>query len=216
MEANLITVVRILLVFVVIGIYQINFYLNLLAVCLTILVLSMDALDGILARKLGISSDLGALFDIVGDRIVENVFWVYFSAISMVSFWAASIVIARSFLVDWLRTMAFAQEGKTPFGEKTMLKESWARALASSRFSRALYGISKAVVFVYLGALLVLESGRVDLGWSISPRLMGWLYTGGSILVWTTVVMCLVRGIPVVWDSRDILTQRLFPGLVRD
>ena len=119
MQANLVTLVRSLMVFLVIGLYGVNTVACGIALVLTIVVLYMDALDGIVTRRIGISSDVGALFDITGDRIVENVFWVYFAAIGAVSFWAATIVIARSFFVDWLRAMAFADRGETPFGDKT-------------------------------------------------------------------------------------------------
>lgn len=216
MEANLLTLLRILLVFAVIGLYQVNFYADVVALCLTVITIYMDALDGLLARRLGIASKLGALFDITGDRIVENVLWVYFAVIGMVSLWAAVIVIARSFLVDWLRVVAFSQEGKTPFGEKTMLKTSWTKALVSSRFSRGLYGITKAVVFVYLGALLTLESGRAELGWRLTQSAVEWLQFTGQLLVWLTVLMCIVRGMPVLWDSREVLTRKMFPKILEN
>ncbi len=216
MQANLLTLLRILVVFVVIGLYQVNFYTQVMALCLTAITLYLDALDGLLARKLGIATKWGALFDITGDRIVENVLWVYFAATGMLSFWAAALVIARSFLVDWLRTIAFSRGDKTPFGEKSMMKSRWARALVNSRFSRGLYGTSKAIVFVYLGALMALESGRTKWGWSMATSTVGWLDDIGQIIGWVTVAMCMVRGIPVVWDSRDLLNDEMFPGLLRE
>lgn len=215
MQANLVTLIRSLMVFVVIGLYGVSTIASGIALVLTIVVLYMDALDGIIARKLGISSDLGALFDITGDRIVENVFWVYFASIGAVSFWAATIVIARSFFVDWLRTMAFADEGKTPFGDNTMMHTGWTKALVSSRFSRALYGITKALVFVYLGGLLMIQAGVHDYGWAIGQGTMLFLTFVGQVIVWTTVVMCVVRGIPVIWDSHDVLSRKMFPGLLK-
>ena len=215
MQANLVTLIRIFLVFLVIGLYKVNTIACGVAVLLTIATLYMDALDGIIARRLGIESDLGAMFDIAGDRIVENVFWVYFASIGMASFWAAAIVVARSFLIDWLRTLAFVDAGKTPFGSKTMMRSRWAKALVSSRFSRALYGFTKAVVFVYLGAVLLIQSGQAEYGWSIGVSTELLLLIGQAI-VWLTVVMCIVRGIPVIWDSQDVLFRKMFPGLLRD
>ena len=197
-----------------IGLYKINTIACGVAVMLTIATLYMDALDGIIARRLGIESDLGAMFDIAGDRIVENVFWVYFSAIGMVSFWAAAIVIARSFLIDWLRTLAYVDAGKTPFGKKTMMQSRWAKAVVSSRFSRALYGFTKAIVFVYLGVLLMIQAGQAEYGWPVGIS-MPFLLLVGQAIAWLTVVMCLVRGVPVVWDSQDILFRKMFPGLLR-
>ena len=215
MQANLCTLIRSLMVFLVIGLYGYNTISSGVAVLLTVIVLYMDALDGIIARRLGLTSDAGALFDITGDRIVENVFWVYFAAIGAVSFWAATIVVARSFFVDWLRTLAFADRGKTPFGAKTMMVAGWTQAIVSSRFSRALYGGTKAVVFVYLGSLLALQSGIVEYGWTVGAETIQILVVTGQVIVWTTVVMCVVRGIPVIWDSHDVLAHKMFPGLIK-
>ena len=62
-----------------------------------------------------------------------------------------------------------------------MMKTRWARALVNSRFSRGLYGTSKAIVFVYLGALMALESGRTKWGWSMATSTVGWLDDIGQI-----------------------------------
>jgi phosphatidylglycerophosphate synthase len=60
MQANLITLIRSLMVFVVIGLYGVSTIACAVALVLTVVVLYMDALDGIIARRLGCSSDLGA------------------------------------------------------------------------------------------------------------------------------------------------------------
>jgi CDP-diacylglycerol--glycerol-3-phosphate 3-phosphatidyltransferase len=183
MSANIITVVRILLAFLTIYLYGKGYFSAFAAFALTILVIYMDALDGYVARKFGASSDFGALLDITGDRIVENIYWIYFATIGMVSFWIPVFVIARGFLTDTVRSVAFA-EGKTPFGEKTMMK-SWAtRFLVSSRFSRGLYGVLKAVVFCYLGFILAF--------------------------------MCIVRGLPVLWDGREYVLAKRFPKEIKN
>ena len=210
MTANSITIGRVILAFLTIGLYQMNFYFTLAAFFLTILVIYLDALDGVVARKLNLASDFGALLDIAGDRIVENVYWIYFSAIGMISFWVPMIVIARSFMVDTVRSVAFA-EGKTPFGEKTMMKSGWTKALTSSRWSRAIYGVSKVVVFCYLGGLLALHKGMDENLFLFPHSLNTLLQVIGQILVYTVVVMCVVRGIPVLWDGRMYLLSKRYP-----
>lgn len=215
MTANSITIGRVLFAFLTIGLYQLNFYFGVAAFFLTIVVIYLDALDGVVARKLNLASDFGALLDITGDRIVENVYWIYFSAVGMISFWVPMIVIARSFMVDTVRSVAFA-EGKTPFGEKTMMKSGWTKALTASRWSRAVYGVSKVVVFCLLGGLLVLHKG-VARGLFFFPHDLDWLLrTLTQILVATVVVMCVVRGVPVLWDGRDYLLSKRYPRILKD
>ncbi len=115
--ANIITVGRVLLAFIAIGLLSLGFYPAIIAALLTILVIYLDSLDGYVARKLGLASEFGALLDITGNRIVENIYWIYFAVTSQISFWVPVIIITRSFLVDTVRSVAFA-EGKTAVGKK--------------------------------------------------------------------------------------------------
>ena len=176
-----------------------------LAIALTIIIIVLDWADGYVARKKGISSDFGALFDIAGDRIVENVLWVYFAIVRLVPFWVPMVVLARGFVTDLLRSVAFAARGETPFGEKTMMKSGWARALVSSRFSRGLYAFSKVVAFCYLAAILTLKSAISEFSLPIQGSVLNAVVIVGSVIVYITVGMCVVRGLPVIWDSRKYI-----------
>jgi len=70
--ANLITLSRLLLLFVVVAIaYQPSSWLKLIDVPLLIFVFVTDGLDGYVARKRRETSQFGAMFDIAVDRIVE-------------------------------------------------------------------------------------------------------------------------------------------------
>ena len=194
MIANLITLFRLMLVFVVISLFGYHIYLDILLVALIGLILLLDAVGGYVARKLNQTSAFGALLDIVGDRIVECVFWVYFAVVGLVPFWIPVIVIARGFFTDGLRSAAFAQ-GKTAFGENSMMTSRWTRALTSSRASRSIYGISKAVAFVYLGGVIAFKNS------GIYPELVVGLELAGVILSVIAVAMCVIRGLPVLVDG---------------
>jgi CDP-diacylglycerol--glycerol-3-phosphate 3-phosphatidyltransferase len=216
MAANIITLGRIFLTLPVIILFQGGFALRIMAVFLTILIIYLDSLDGIVARKLGVASDFGALFDITGDRIVEHIFWIFFTAIGMVSMWVPIIFISRSFLVDSLRTVAFTKEGKTPFGEKTMMHSRFTTFLTASRFSRAVYGGGKVTAFVLLGIILIFQIGSESfLAWfpdNFPENLK--LITG--VIVWIVVAMNLIRGLPVLWDGRFYLFEKQFPRALKD
>ena len=215
MEANIITIGRVVLAFIAIALFSINFYCAVTAVVLTIVVIYLDSLDGYVARKLGVASDFGALLDITGDRIVENIYWIYFAAVGMISFWVPVIVITRSFLVDTVRSVAFA-EGKTPFGKKTMMKSALSKALTSSPASRTTYSVSKALVFCYLGVLLAIKQGMNGNMFSPSEYLLSLLTTTGSMLVYLVVFLCVVRGIPVLWDGKDYVLAKRFPKTIKN
>lgn len=211
MEANIVTLIRIALVFVTVGMFQISsFYLQMFAVFMVIFVIYLDALDGYIARKFKVSSEFGALFDIAGDRIVESVFWIYFTYAGMISFWIPLIIITRGFLSDNVRALAF-RSGKTPFGKNTMMKSKFTRFLVCSRFSRGFYGITKAILFTYLGFLIFLNTGIEKLKWSINPDFINILHLFSDILIYVTVFMCIVRGLPVLWDGKEILFSKVYP-----
>ena len=210
MEANIITLFRIVMVFVTIGLFQINsVYARAIATLLVVFVIYLDSLDGYVARKLKVASNFGALFDITGDRIIENVFWIYFSSIGMISFWVPIVVIARGFLTDTVRAVAF-RDGKTPFGEKTMMRSKFTKFLVASRFSRASYGGLKVTVFTFLGFLIFLNTGITKLNWSIGSNVVI-LNLIKYILVYLTTALCVIRGIPVLWDGKEILFKKTYP-----
>lgn len=194
MVANLITLFRLTLVFVVISLFGQHVYLDVLLVAMIGVILFLDAVDGYVARKLNQASDFGALFDIVGDRIVECIFWVYFAVVGLIPFWIPAIVIARGFFTDGLRSAAFA-DGKTAFGEKTMMSSSWARALTSSRASRSIYGIAKTLAFLYLGGVLTFKN------FGAYPEFVVGLELAGVLISAVAVAMCLIRGLPVLVDG---------------
>jgi CDP-diacylglycerol--glycerol-3-phosphate 3-phosphatidyltransferase len=205
MSANMITLVRLLLVFIVVALFNINFYANLAMLIMTIIIIAMDWADGYVARKKGIASDFGALFDIAGDRIVENVLWIYFAVIGLVPFWVPIIVVVRGFITDFIRSIAFTK-GKTPFGKKTMMDSTWAKALVSSKISRAVYAVSKVVAFCYLAGILTLKSAITQFSLSMPDTLMNVLLIIGAVIVYVTIAMCIIRGLPVIWDGRKYLT----------
>lgn len=204
--ANLLTLLRVLLILVIIAVWARRvavewWWLDLLMVPLLAWAIFMDALDGWLARRRGEAGEAGALFDIAGDRIVELVLWVFFAVrrdaagLPFVPYWVPTIMIVRTVLTDTVRSLAL-KGGRTPFGERTLQEAWWARQLVSSRWSRAAYGILKAVAFCALGAAYAWDRLREPEGAYAAWRL------ATDVLVHLTVVFAVVRGIPVLWEGR--------------
>ncbi len=211
MYPNLITIGRIFLALGVVVIFNLGFWWRIAAVALTILVIYLDSLDGYVARKLKQASDVGALFDITGDRIVEHIYLIYYSVVGLVSVWVPIVFVTRSFLVDTLRTVAFSREGKTPFGRNTMMKSPVTRFLTASRFSRAVYGVSKILAFVLLGLIYAFRAGfEQGIRW-LSAEQVQHLSAFTQILVWIMVALNLIRGLPVLWDGRYYLFDKYLP-----
>ncbi len=209
MLPSLITALRVALAFLDVALYERGFVLASIAVGLTIVVIWMDALDGWVARRTGQASDMGALIDITGDRIVENVYWIYFATTGLVSFWVPIVVITRGFLTDTIRTLAF-EKGQTPFGAKTMMRSRAGRFLVAGHFMRGLYGGAKVAAFCALGVRLAAERGIAEGRWPWSGASLPVLSAIAATLTAITVALCVLRGVPVLWDGRDIL-RRMVP-----
>ncbi len=202
--ANLITLARVVLLFATIGlIYLRQPWAVLLASGLTVIVFVSDALDGYVARKRGRANAAGAVIDIAGDRVVENIYWVVCAHLNLVPIWAPLIMITRSFAVDAVRSLALAG-GKTAFGKQTMMESRLGLWLAASRFNRGLYGGAKVLAFVYLlteyGLLLWAEQDPVRFAdWAGAWSTVNLV---GQILAWFAVAYGLARGLVVIYDAR--------------
>lgn len=206
--ANLITVVRVLLLFGAIGlIYTRNYWIVVLTGLLVAAIFAGDGLDGWVARRRNSSSRLGAVLDIAGDRVVENALWVTFAVLGLIGLWAPLIVLTRSFVVDVMRSVALG-EGKTPFGESTMMRSPITWFLTASRFSRVFYGWAKALGFVFLTWLFAWQlpsgEGRI-LDYAFDHM---WFRALGWFLVYSSVALCVIRGIPVIYDAMYYIREQ--------
>ena len=100
--ANLITIGRLLLVFIVIalvyegGVTTITFCIPVVA-----LIFAADGLDGYVARKRKSTSQFGSIFDIAGDRIVENALWIAFANLGLITVAAPLLVMTPWFRRRW-------------------------------------------------------------------------------------------------------------------
>jgi phosphatidylglycerophosphate synthase len=209
--ANLLTVIRVLLVFVVIAVWNRDrdvhyLWLDLAMVPLLAWAIYMDALDGWVARKLHEESKAGALFDIAGDRIVELALWTFFAirrdatGQPFVPYWVPLVIITRTVLTDFIRSVAFGA-GKTAFGADSMQSSKWAQQLTASRWSRAVYGGLKAVCWCALGLLLAWPSMRTT---DVPPAAAR---VAVDVLVYLTTIFAVLRAVPVLWEGRRFIAS---------
>lgn len=207
--ANAITLFRIGLLFAIFTILAPGeLKWHLLALVLTVLLIVLDGVDGMVARYFHEESEAGGVFDIVVDRIVENCFWIYFATRGIISVWIPFIIISRGFYTDGIRSLALAK-GMTAFGEKTLQRSTLGRALVTSRASRGLYGFAKVLSFLFLIVIQALSLPGADA--LVGQQWHPFIVSCGYATIYLTVAFCIVRGIPVIVESRIFL----FPGRSR-
>jgi len=195
--ANFISILRVILCFVVVGmLFKKEDSVYIAAFILTIIVIWMDGLDGYVARKFNETSKFGAVLDILGDRIVENVYWVTFAFLGWLPLWVPLVVLTRGIITDGLRSLALEQ-GYTAFGKTTMMESKIGKFLVASNFSRFSYAVFKAIAF----ALLILAHLPSDFAYKPVISLIAY------ISAYASVFFCIARGIPVMLESK-----RFFSG----
>jgi CDP-diacylglycerol--glycerol-3-phosphate 3-phosphatidyltransferase len=200
---NQVTVARIFTAFLAVGLFRLGahlFALDLTAVALTIAAIALDGVDGYLARTRGLATVLGAKFDVLGDRVVENLFFTCFAASGLISLWVPVLFFVRGAVTDLLSGL----NRRAQFGPNR--GAGWGQALVSSKTSRACYATMKCICFCYLGFLLsVRDTAPTEFDrWSAAGA--SWPLATAQAITLVTVAFCIVRAIPVVWEGRRYLT----------
>jgi CDP-diacylglycerol---glycerol-3-phosphate 3-phosphatidyltransferase len=201
--ANRITLLRIATLFLGVRfIYSDTARGELIAFGIILIVMLLDGLDGIIARREGRADATGAVMDILGDRVVEATLWVVFAHIGLIPVWVPITVIVRGLATDAVRSIGLAR-GETAFGERGVMRSALGRFLVASRGSRVLYASAKVVTFGYLIlylALIKLQAAGAPLG-EFESRLP-WVDRIGLALVYFSVALCVLRGVPVLMEGR--------------
>lgn len=192
--ANMITILRLpLLSLVVLLLYQPIEDLRLLATPLLVLLILMDTLDGVVARRRHEESLFGSALDIAMDRAVELVLWVTFAHLHLIPVVIPLVVIVRGVLTDSIRSVA-AEHGISAHG---MMGSTLGRWLVASPPMRTGYAITKLVAFVALTQALVLPAA--------SSASAEFLLSLGVSAAWLATAICLLRGLPVLLEAPGFL-----------
>lgn len=189
--ANLVTLTRLfLLIILVVNAYSSGDML-LINLPLLIVIFALDGVDGYVARKRHEESLLGSIFDIAADRIVENVLLLIFMDLGFVPVWVPLVFIFRSLFVDSIRSHVAMQRGQTPFG---MMQSPVGRFLVAGRFMRIFYAALKATTFGYI---LLIQPWPMLIP-DFYQEWSGIIMPIKNVLIYTTVFVCILRGLPVM------------------
>jgi phosphatidylglycerophosphate synthase len=208
---NKVTLLRVLLGFAAVSLFGRGPWANLTAVGLTVTSIALDALDGHIARTKKLATPVGAQIDILGDRMIENVYFTYFAVVGMVSLWLPVFFFARGAATDFLRGMAM-RAGHSGWEANAMLQTWWGQALVASRWSRGLYAAMKCLCFCYLGLELALTRGPVALIGELAADAKLLITQGAHVLTWATAGFCFVRGLPVLLEGWRYFTDSVMAG----
>jgi CDP-diacylglycerol--glycerol-3-phosphate 3-phosphatidyltransferase len=84
--------------------------LSWLALVVFVVAAITDAIDGYLARKMGLVTNFGKLMDPLADKMLVCAAFIAFTATGSLPAWATIIMIAREFYISGLRQLALEQK----------------------------------------------------------------------------------------------------------
>ncbi len=187
--ANSITVLRFpLLILIVWLLYEGGSPGRIAAVALVALLIFMDTLDGVVARRRGETTLLGSALDIATDRAVEIVLWVVYAHLTLIPVFIPLVVIIRGALTDSIRNVA-VQHG---ISAHAMMRSRLGKWLVASPPMRTGYALVKIFAFVTLALTLALQSSGA--AWT-------GVYQAAVAASWLAVAICIARGLPVILEA---------------
>lgn len=176
--ANLISILRPILA--IIAVWQFKSQPIILGLSIAIIIL-LDALDGIVARRSGKLSKFGAYIDIAADRAVELIVLFTYAYWGIISYFFPVIFAARGILTDFLRILNNIYKDKT-------YEQPLSIGRADNRFMRGFYAAVKLIAFALV---------------PIFPKI-------GLILMIIALATNLYRGLPVIFSARSKVLIKTF------
>ncbi|MEY2480798.1 MAG: CDP-diacylglycerol---glycerol-3-phosphate 3-phosphatidyltransferase [Verrucomicrobiota bacterium] len=161
-------------------------YASTTALIVFILAGLTDFVDGEIARRYESETSFGKLMDPLVDKILIAAAFISLVPLKAVPAWAATIVVARDFLITGLRLMASAKGLVLPAERLGKHKTSWQ--------------IVTVLFFLLLLAVRELHYVPPDTYW--------WLrvwHQGGRLLVYLVVALTVYSGLGYAWRHRDII-----------
>lgn len=145
-----------------------------------------DWLDGHLARKNGLITNLGKFLDPLADKALTTAAFICFVEIinSRSMPWALMLILTREFMVTSVRFLA-AKDG----------------VVVAASFAGKLKTVMQMVSIIYLLALLYMSS---MMAYNDALR---WMYRGGIVMVWIATIATVVSGIQYVWQLRHYFKE---------
>ncbi len=138
-------------------------YNEIIAALIFIIAASTDSLDGYIARKKKMITNLGKLLDPLADKLLVSAALIALVELGRVDSWIVIVIISREFAVSGLRMIA-AAEGLVlaagPWGKlKTILQIIAVVALMINNFPFAYFGIPFDQIAIWAAVIITIFSG---------------------------------------------------------
>lgn len=156
-----------------------------------------DTLDGRIARRYHIVSNLGVFLDLTADKVFVAAALIALVQVSVVPAWIAIVIVSREFLVQGLRSLAAARGVVIPAGkwgkQKTLL---------------TLVALSGILLALGLGGATAFPLGLSTRGTSLGPSSgADYLLVLANIILLLAVIWTIFSAVEYVRGAWGILTD---------
>ena len=149
-----------------------------------------DFFDGEIARRYQTVTNFGKLMDPLVDKIMIAAAFISLVPLRAIPAWAATVVVARDFLITGLRLMASAK----------------GQVLSAERLGKHKTSWQIITVIFFLTLLATSE-------WNANAMAAVWWrrcwQEAGAVLVWLTVALTLYSGLGYAWRHRGVVSPDL-------
>ena len=189
----------------VLGLYLGTPRVQLAATALLFVGLLLDTVDGVVARRTGQASLFGGVLDIATDRTYELVLWVSFADLGLIPPWVPMVILVRTTLTDAFRSLGVA-EGTAPLDQH---RSRLGRFLVASPTMRIAYSAGKVTTFCGLALMRALAGSPAG---TVSQGLASPLASLVGVTLYVTVLLCMLRGLPVIVAGLARIQRSGAPG----
>ena len=145
-----------------------------------------DYFDGEIARRYGIITKFGKLMDPLVDKVMMAAAFICLVPLRAVPAWAATIIVARDFLITGVRLLASSEGQVLPAERLGKHKTSW--QIVTVTFFLTLLAVRE-----------ISQSAHEERWWRNA-----WNY-GGNALLWITIGLTIYSGLGYVWQHRRLI-----------
>ncbi len=189
---NRLTLARILMAPLYLMLLLWDFPFHHLIACVVFVVAAItDLLDGRIARRRGIVTDLGKFLDPIADKMLTTAAFVGFLALDRMNPWALMLILTREFAVTSVRLMAA--------GSGTVI--------AANTFGK-IKTVFQYIAIIYTMVALEFVSWRTGLlaDCLLPEVLFSAPMMFSELLIWVSTVLTVASGVQYIWRNRGFLS----------
>jgi CDP-diacylglycerol--glycerol-3-phosphate 3-phosphatidyltransferase len=182
---NKLTFSRIFLSFICVALILQNTFASLtLALVVFILASFTDYLDGYIARKKNLVSDLGKLLDPIADKILIVGVFLAFLKLGVINTWMVVVIMLREFVITSLRLFVLSRGGEV---------------LEAKRFGKhKAFSQLLGIHIIFAIKILYEKAPQSNLSEILYPLII-------NILMWYILIVTLFSGFYYLWANRKLI-----------